>query len=301
MPEEGLAWLGRKDLLSLEEMLRISRVLINMGITKVRITGGEPFVRKDIMELMEGLSQMRGLEILTMTTNGVLTAPHVPDLIKFGVKSINLSLDTLDRDRFITITHRDELQQVLKTLHALLDHGIEVKINAVVMEGKNTEDILALAAMTRDLPVDIRFIEEMPFNGQGDHYRTLLWDHRRILQNILDQYPDMVKLPDPPFSTSNNYRIPGHKGSIGIIAAFTRTFCGSCNRIRITPTGMLKTCLYDGGVLNFRDLMRQGARDEDIQLVLLQSLQRRAIDGWEAEKNRALEGHPHESMATIGG
>jgi cyclic pyranopterin phosphate synthase len=301
MPEEGLRWLGRSELMTAEEMLRMSRLLVGMGIDKIRITGGEPFVRKDIMELMQGLSIIPGLETLTLTTNGVLTAPHVPDLKKWGVKSVNLSLDTLDRERFISITHRDELQSVLDTLDALLEYGIDVKINAVVMDGKNAEDILPLAEMTRNLPVSVRFIEEMPFNGQGDHYSTLPWDHLRILEAIRTQFPDILKLPDPLYSTSSNYQVPGFKGTIGVIAAFSRTFCGTCNRIRITPTGVLKTCLYDGGVLNLKALFRAGRSDQFVKDLLLQTLQKRFKDGWEAEKMRSPEGHPHESMATIGG
>ena len=230
MPEQGLDWLGRKELMTWEEMLHICSLLVNMGIEKIRITGGEPFVRKDIMQFLTTLSKVKGLQELTITTNGVLTAPHVAELKNIGVKSVNLSLDTLDRNRFFSITRRDELPEVLKTLDALLYHNIETKLNAVVMDGKNTEDIIPLVELTKDLPVSVRFIEEMPFNGEADHHPSLLWDHLRILNRIKENYPGIQKIPDPPFSTSYNYHVPGHKGSIGIIAAYTRSFCGTCNR-----------------------------------------------------------------------
>ncbi|HZG24925.1 MAG TPA: GTP 3',8-cyclase MoaA [Chitinophagaceae bacterium] len=301
MPEEGLNWLSRKDLMSYDEMLRVCSLLVKMGIQKIRITGGEPFVRKDTMKFLTELSGLDGLEQITLTTNGVLTAPLVPELKKIGIHSVNLSLDTLDRNRFFSITRRDELPKVMETLEQLLLHGIDVKLNAVVMDGKNIQDIVPLVELTKTLPVSVRFIEEMPFNGEGSHYTRLYWDHVRILQTIRETYPGIRKIPDPPFSTSYNYHIPGHRGTIGIIAAYTRSFCGTCNRIRITPHGLLKTCLYDDGVMNLKDVMRLGADDNQLRLELLQAFGSRVVDGWQAEKNRSDKDPVHESMATIGG
>ena len=298
MPEQGLDWLSRSELMTYEEMLQISQVMLHMGVDKIRITGGEPFVRKDFMSFLTRLSQLQGLQQLTLTTNGVLTAPFVPELKKIGIHSVNLSLDTLDPNRFFAITRRDVLPAVLETLEALLQHGIDVKINAVVMEGKNTEDILPLVALTKDSPVSVRFIEEMPFNGGESHYTTLQWDHWRILDKIKEQYPDTQKAIDPPHSTSYNYQIPGHKGSVGIIAAYTRSFCGTCNRIRLTPQGELKTCLYGDSVLNVKDLMRSGMPEQQLQEALTQAISQKEKDGWEAEKNSHSL---HASMARIGG
>ncbi len=295
MPEEGIDWLARKELMTYEEMLHICSLLTKMGIEKIRITGGEPFVRKDIMPFLTDLSKLNGLKELTITTNGVLTAPLVPELKKLGIRSVNLSLDTIDRNRFFAITRRDELQQVLETMDQLLRNDIEVKLNAVVMEGKNTDDIIPLVGLTKDLPVSVRFIEEMPFNGTGT-YHPMHWDHIRILQTIKEHYPAIQKIQDPAYSTSYNYHIPGHKGNVGIIAAYTRSFCGTCNRIRITPQGMLKTCLYDNGVLNIKDLVREGNDDQSIEKALVNAINHRAKDGFEAEKNSI-----HESMAAIGG
>jgi molybdenum cofactor biosynthesis protein A len=301
MPEEGINYVPKNALLSYEEMIRLTALLVQMGIEKVRITGGEPFVRRDMMDFLRALSRMDGLNEIHITTNGTTTAALVPELKSLGIRSVNLSLDSLDRDRFFEITRRDAFPQVMDTLDALLQYDIKTKINAVVMDGKNTGDILNMVEMARDKPVSIRFIEEMPFNGSGKQHARLSWDHRRILDHIRSAYPDIEKIPDPPFSTSYNYRIPGFMGSIGIIAAYSRTFCGTCNRIRITPQGMLKTCLYDDGVFNIRDLMRAGATDNQLQETFLQALGNRAKDGWEAEKNRKFGLPVQESMSTIGG
>ena len=301
MPENGLQWLERKELMTFEEMMNICSLLVKMGITKIRITGGEPFVRKDIMQLLSGLSRLENLKQLTITTNGVLTAPFVPELKKIGIQSVNLSIDSLDRGRFFSITRRDELPNVLQTLEALLLHGIETKINAVVMEGKNTEDIISLAEFTKDMPLSVRFIEEMPFNGSEAHSPGLHWNYIRIIEKLKEKYPGLKKIPDPPYSTSYNYQVPGHQGKIGIIAAYSRSFCGTCDRIRITPVGELKTCLYDDGVLNIKDEMRKGLSDDELKTILLNAFGHRPKDGFEAEQKRKEKNPVHESMATIGG
>jgi molybdenum cofactor biosynthesis protein A len=301
MPEDGLNWLSRTELMTYEEMLRVCELLVKMGIEKIRITGGEPFVRKDIMQLLTALSKLDGLKELSLTTNGVLTAPHVAELKAIGVRSVNLSLDTLDAGRFFAITRRDEFANVMDTMHELLKHDREVKINAVVMAGKNTQDIIPLVQLTKDLPVSVRFIEEMPFNGDGHSYSGALWDYVRIFDEIRSVYPDIQKVPDPQYSTAYNYQIPGHVGSIGIIAAYSRTFCGTCNRIRITPQGTLKNCLYDDGVLNIKDLMREGKSNTAIVDALHLAFNSREKDGWAAERKRMENPNFHESMATIGG
>lgn len=301
MPEHGLDWLSRKEIMSYEELLYTCSLLTQMGIQKIRITGGEPFVRKDIMQFLFSLKQLKNLQQLTITTNGVLTAPLVPDLKKLGIHSVNLSLDTLDRSRFFAITHRDELPAVLQTLEQLLHYNIEVKINAVVMENKNTCDIIPLVQLTKDLPVSVRFIEEMPFNGTENYGSDSHWNYLRILETIRENFPSVQKIEDPQFSTSYNYHIPGHKGTVGIIAAYTRSFCGTCNRIRITPQGSLKTCLYGDAVLNIKDMIRAGYSNDDIKKALLLSFSKRTKDGWEAELKVKNSDTLHQSMATIGG
>lgn len=301
MPEQGINYVKREQLLSYEEMTRLMYLLADMGIKKVRITGGEPFLRKDMMHFLETLSQIEGIEKINITTNGTLTAPLVPKLKEMGIGTINLSLDTLDKERFFKITRRDQYEQVMETFHALIEHGIKTKLNAVVMERQNIEDIIPMVALTQKHDVSVRFIEEMPFNGEGSHYPVLNWNHRKILAHIKEAYPDLEKLPDPPNATATHYQVPGYQGNIGIIAAYSRTFCGTCNRIRITPKGMLKTCLYDKGVFNIRDIMRAGATNEHLRDTFLSALSNRAKDGWEAEKRRGFNLPVNESMATIGG
>lgn len=300
MPAEGIKYLPKKEVLSFEEIERLIRLVTSMGITKVRLTGGEPFVRSDLMKLIRTMVEIPGLRDLHLTTNGVLTAPHIPELKKLGIASINLSLDTLDRERFKSITLRDEFDQTLKTLNLLLEHEIPVKINAVVMEGKNIEDILPLAGLTKHKNVSVRFIEEMPFNG-GSHLAPLTWNFNKILNHIREAYPTLSKVIDEPNSTAYHYRIPGHQGNVGIIAAFSRTFCGTCNRIRLTAQGTLKTCLYDDGVLDIKKLLRDGSSDDIIKTALLKAFGNREADGFAAEKKRRQHQHSHESMSTIGG
>ncbi len=301
MPEEGIKYLPKKQLLTFEEIERLLGIMARMGISKVRLTGGEPFVRRDLMQLIRKIVDIHGITNVHLTTNGVFTAPYVEELKALGIVSVNLSLDTLDEERFYRITRRDEYKLVRETLDKLLLHEIPVKINAVVMEGKNTDDIIPLAELTRQHPVSVRFIEEMPFNGEGSHYPVLHWTYRRIEDYLKQQYPGLQRLVDPDNSTAYHYQVPGYAGTIGIIAAFSRTFCGTCNRIRITAQGVLKTCLYDDGVLNIRDRMRSGCNDEALKSSLLQAFNQRPKDGFEAEKLRLSRMPASESMSTIGG
>lgn len=301
MPAEGIKYLPRKELLTYEEMERLLRVLATMGITKVRITGGEPFVRKDLISFLKRVTEIPGIKQVHITTNGVLTTQHVPELKKIGISSVNLSLDTMDKARFAEMTRRDEYDKVMECFHALVDHGIRTKINAVIMEGKNTQDIIPLAELAKDYPVDVRFIEEMPFNGSGANYPKLGWNHKRIYEELEQHYPNILPFFEMPGSTVSSYQIRGYKGKLGIIAAFTRTFCRTCNRIRMTAQGTLKTCLYDDGVMDIRKIMRNGASDEELAKAFQSAIGTRAKDGFEAEKNRKHKNPVSESMSTIGG
>ena len=301
MPEEGIKYLPKKALLTYEEMERLVDITSKMGVSKIRITGGEPFVRKDLIDFLGKLRENERIKKINITTNGVLTKQYLPRLNELDIKDINLSIDTLDRARFHHITRRDELPKVMDTLYAMLDMGFRVKINAVIMEGKNTEDILELAAFTKEHPIEVRFIEEMPFNGEGAKYPKLNWNFKKIYTELEKQYPDITRLNAEPASTAVRYKIPGHAGSLGIIAAFSRTFCGSCNRIRLTAQGTLKTCLYDDGVLDLKALMRSGADDAAVETALLKAFKSRPKDGFEAEKNRTTIKDVSESMSTIGG
>ncbi len=301
MPAGGIQYIPRKELLSFEEMERLVRLLVSMGIQKVRITGGEPFVRKDMIHFMESLSSIEGLQAINLTTNGVLTGQYISQLKALGIKSVNLSIDSLDRERFARITRRDELPEVLRTLDALLEAGIPTKLNAVVMDGQNEEDLIPLAMLSKDHPLDVRFIEEMPFNGEGAHYTQLKWTWQAILDKLKTQFPDIQPVKAEAHATARQYQLAGHQGKIGIIPAFSRTFCGSCNRIRLTAKGQLKTCLYDEGVLDIKALMRAGASDEELKKAFLSAFSNRAKDGFDAENKRKKGGKISESMSTIGG
>lgn len=300
MPEEGIKYVARRELMTYEEMIRIVSAFAKQGISKVRITGGEPFLRKDMMQFLEAISEIPEIEKINITSNGTLLIDKIPDLKRLGINSINLSLDTLDRERFYKITRRDDFVKVMNCLQALIDNDFEVKINMVVLAGQNLEDIIPMVELAKAKPISVRFIEEMPFNGTQGKGNVEFWSHIKILEKIRSVYPNITKVEDKPFSTSVNYRINGFQGSFGLIPAFSRTFCGSCNRIRLTPQGLIKTCLYDNGVFNVRDLLRSGATDEQLVETLKTALNHRAKDGFEAEQNR-FKIPVSESMATIGG
>jgi len=298
MPAEGIKYMPKIDLLSFEEIIRVAKVFAQEGITKLRITGGEPFLRKDMMALFRELFAIDELNSIHLTTNGTLIIDHLAELKQLGLKDINLSLDSLDKDRFQTITRRDDFEIVQSCMDQIVELGFQLKINMVVMNGQNIEDLYPMIELTKNKNISVRFLEEMPFNGTNNLFELPVWNHNQILNHIKSKYPKIEKIASPKSSTSVNYKIEGYQGSFGIIAAFTRNFCGSCNRIRLTPQGMIKTCLYDSGVFNVRDLMRAGATNQELKAALKSALSIRAKDGHEAEKNRKSD---FESMATIGG
>ena len=301
MPEEGISYQPRKELLTYEELLRTYALLAKMGVNKVRITGGEPFLRKDLIQFIEALHKNHPEANIHITTNGTLTLPHIKKFKSIGIQSVNLSLDSLDKDRFYQITRRDDFDKVMQSFNEFLTHGIRLKINMVVMGGINDQDILPMLDLAKDYPVDVRYIEEMPFNGTGIRdENTQLITHKMILDRIKTTYSKITPIPVEKNATANLYHIHGFKGNLGIIAAYSRTFCGSCNRIRVTPTGLLKTCLYDQGVFNLRDLIRSGASDQQIKMAIESAVAHKAKDGHEAESLR-WQNKVSESMATIGG
>ncbi|MCW9709168.1 GTP 3',8-cyclase MoaA [Fodinibius salsisoli] len=302
MPASGINFLPRKELLSYEELERLISILTNLGISKIRITGGEPFVRKNLIDFFSVISKNDKLEKVALTTNGTLLAPYISRLEEMGITSINLSLDTIDPDRFKKITRRDQFDRVMDSFHLLNESAIPFKINTVVMEEHNIEDIIPLAELTKKYPISVRYIEEMPFNGSGGNGPALTWTYDKILSHLKSRYLNIKEIPAGPHSTSTNYQIPGYRGKIGIIAAFSRTFCGSCNRIRVDSKGTLKTCLYDNGVLNIKEVMRGGATDKEINQLFRHTFKNRAKNGFEAERRRTQNHNPiEESMALIGG
>ena len=298
MPEEGVNFANRKDLLSFDEMYLLSNIFCSLGVSKIRITGGEPFVRGGLIHFLKDLSEVSGLQEISITSNGSFTSKNIFALKEMGISKINLSLDSLDSNRFFEITRRDSFKTVYEGVFKLLELGFDVKINCVLAEGKNTEDIIPFVELTKDHNLSVRFLEEMPFNG-SDSFVVPKWNYKEVYNYISQFYPVIQKLESEASSTSVNYKIPGYKGSFGIIPSFSRTFCGTCNRIRLSATGELRTCLYGPAAVNLRDVIRAGASEEDIEQEILDAVSMRAKDGFQAE---ALSDQvAHKSMSFLGG
>ena len=301
MPAHGIDIVDRKELLTFKEMYRITRVLSELGVNKVRLTGGEPFVRKDFVSFLEMLSFNDKLDEINITTNGALISKHISTLEKLKIKTINLSIDSLSKENFAKITRRDVFDGVYKTLELLEKSTLKLKLNVVVQSGVNTNEILDFVAFTKDKDVEVRFIEEMPFNGVGQRTTNEVWNYTKILDEIQSKYKNITPLVSEKSSTSHSFNVDNYKGSFGIIPAFTRTICGDCNRIRITATGLFKNCLFDEGVFNIRDFIRNGASDEALKELFLSIVKEKPKNGFIAEANRKKNKNVSESMSTIGG
>jgi cyclic pyranopterin phosphate synthase len=300
MPAQGIDIVPRQELLTFKEMYRLIRVLTELGVHKVRLTGGEPFVRKDFVGFLEMLSHNDLLEAINITTNGALISQHIDRIEKLEkVKDINLSIDSLSREKFAKITRRDAFSEVYKTLELLEKSSLNLKLNIVVQSGVNTDEIVDFVRFTKNKNVAVRFIEEMPFNGKGQREMQENWTFKKILNEIKTEF-NVKELVSEKSSTSRNYAIDNHLGTVGIIPAFTRTICNNCNRIRITSTGTFKNCLFDDGVFNLRDFMRKGASNEDLKELFLSLVKAKPENGFIAEANRK-NGAASESMSTIGG
>ncbi len=300
MPAHGIDIVDRKDLLSYKEMYRITRVLSELGVNKVRLTGGEPFVRKDFIHFLESLSFNDHLDEINITTNGALIAKHITKLEELGINAINLSIDSLKADKFNQITRRDVFEQTMQTLDNLLASKLKLKLNVVVIPEVNTDELIDFIEFTKNKDLSVRFIEEMPFNGKGLRKTDEVWNMDKIYSEIEKTYKNIIPLKNKKSSTSKNFKIDSYKGSFGIIPAFTRTICNDCNRIRITATGMFKNCLFDDGVFNLRDFIRKGASDDDLKQLFIDTVQQKPKNGFVAEANRKNK-DISESMSTIGG
>lgn len=300
MPAKGIDIVDRKELLSYKEMYRITRVLSELGVDKVRLTGGEPFVRKDFVNFLESLSFNKNLKEINITTNGALISNHIKPLEDMGINAVNLSIDSLNRQRFFEITRRDVFPKVMETYKDLIQSNLKLKLNVVIQSGVNTDEISDFIELTKNEDVSVRFIEEMPFNGKGLRKVKEVWNFEKIFDQISRQYTQIEALPVKKSSTSRNYRIKDYQGSFGIIPAFTRTICNDCNRIRITATGLFKNCLFDDGVFNLKEYIRKGASDDDLKQLFINTVQQKPKNGFIAEANRKAKG-VSESMSTIGG
>jgi len=299
MPAHGIDIVDRKELLSYKEMYRITRVLSELGVNKVRLTGGEPFVRKDFIHFLESLSFNDKLDEINITTNGALISNHIDKLEELNVNAINLSIDSLHREKFAKITRRDVFENVYDTFEKLEKSKLKLKLNVVVQSGFNTDEIIDFIELSKDKDIAVRFIEEMPFNGKGQRVMDEVWNFNKIINHIRNHYTTIEPVLSKKSSTSKNYKISNYKGTFGIIPAFTRTICNDCNRIRITATGLFKNCLFDGGVFNVRDFIRNGASDDELKELFIKTVHHKPENGFIAEASRGND--VSESMSTIGG
>ena len=299
MPAEGIDFVKNDKLFTIDELFRLSEILVSQGVDKIRITGGEPFVRKDLMVLLRNLSKIEDLKDISVTTNATLIGPHIDELKELGVKNINVSMDAINRETFEKITRRDQYDTVHNNMIRLITEGFNVRINFIALEGQNTADILPMLELTKHYNVSVRFLEEMPFNGGSKTFDSIVWNYKRILEYIKETYPDYYKLESPKTSTSVNYKIPGFKGTFGVIPSFSRTFCGTCNRLRISATGDVITCLYAKASMNIRDILRSENSEEKVKQQILKAVGSRAKTGFEAQKK--YQGVFDNSMTSIGG
>lgn len=296
MPERGMTFEPKEHLLTYEELLNLVDVMDSMGINKIRLTGGEPFVRADLMHFVRELTNRSFLKQISITSNLTLIRPHLDELESLAVRDINVSLDCLDQKKFLEITKRDAYGEVSDALHEMIDRGFNLKVNCVVMRGVNEDQILPLIDLAKDHPISVRFLEEMPFNGAGGKAETPI-NYKDIL-SVIGQAYEYTKMIDGPHSTSQNYQIAGFKGSFGVIPSFSRTFCGDCNRLRMSATGEIRTCLYGHSQLNLRDMLRSGATNDELKEALLIAVANKPKDGFAAAEENEKQ---YLSMTKLGG
>jgi GTP 3',8-cyclase len=299
MPAEGLPWLDRDEILTFEEIERVVRLAVEMGIEDVRLTGGEPLVRRDFPKLVGMLAALRGLRDLSLTTNGYLLGRDADALVAAGIQRVNVSIDSLQRDRFFQMTRRDSLPQVLEGLEAIARHPEvrPIKVNAVAMRGFTEEEALPFAEFARSTAFQVRFIEFMPLDG--DHAWTpdavLTGDElRRIIHAV---YP-LEEQPRQPSATARVFRFQDGKGEIGFINPVSEPFCADCNRIRLTAEGKLRTCLFSLHETDLRDPLRAGASEDELEKIIRDAVWRKELKHHVGEKGFR---QPPRTMSAIGG
>ncbi|KAJ8065592.1 hypothetical protein OCU04_006268 [Sclerotinia nivalis] len=270
MPEEGVPQSPQPDLLTTPEIVLLSSIFVSQGVSKIRLTGGEPTVRRDILPLMQQIGALRsqGLRELCLTTNGLNLARKLDSMVEAGLTGINLSLDTLDPWQFQIMTRRKGFEAVMKSVDKILHMnklgaGIKLKINCVVMRGVNEREIIPFVELGRDKDVEVRFIEYMPFDGNKWSQGKML-SYMEMLDIIQQKYPTLRKVADHKNDTSKTYEIPGFVGKMGFITSMTHNFCGTCNRLRITSDGNLKVCLFGNAEVSLRDILRKSNRNHPI-------------------------------------
>ncbi len=295
-PEKGVPFIPHQEILRFEELERLVAIFCYLGISKVRVTGGEPFSRRGCLPFMTRLRKIDGMQHLHITTNGVKTSRYLDELSSIGLDGINVSLDTLDQKRFWKITRRNYLEAVLQTVHGALARDIPLKINSVILEDTSDDEIIQLAGLARDYPITLRFIERMPFSGT---VRSEKLENGNLSLRLKSIFPAIEECTATLPTTARIFALPGYKGTLGLIQGYSRKFCETCNKVRITPTGMLKTCLYDNGALDLKMLLRNGAGDHEIREAVVACVHNRFKNGHEAERFSSRAKEP--SMAMIGG
>lgn len=279
MPEEGVQLSPPPRLLTSPEIVYLSSLFVSQGVTKIRLTGGEPTVRKDIVPLMQSVGDLRrdGLRELCLTTNGISLHRKLDTMVEAGLTGINLSLDTLDPFQYQIMTRRKGLDAVLKSIQRVLEMnemgaGIKLKINCVVMRGINDREIIPFVEMGRESPIEVRFIEYMPFDGNKWN-EGKMFSYSEMLAVIREKYPNLEKVADHKNDTSKTYQVPGFQGRVGFVTSMTHNFCGTCNRLRITSDGNLKVCLFGNSEVSLRDIIRKANNGEPIDAAALEELQ----------------------------
>jgi GTP 3',8-cyclase len=299
MPAEGLPWLERSEILSFEEITRLVGLFASMGVGDVRLTGGEPLVRRDFPVLAGMLSELQGVEDLSVTTNGFLLKRDAERLVRGGVNRFNVSIDSLQSDRFYELTRRDALPQVLEGLEALaaFPEAHPIKINAVAMRGFTEQEVLPFARFARETPYEVRFIEFMPLDA--DH----AWTEAKMLtgEEIRAEIETVYKLePEPrePSSTARVYRFADGVGRIGFINPVSEPFCADCNRVRLTADGRLRTCLFSLNETDLRGPLREHASDLELEAIIRDAVWRKELKHHVGEPGFI---QPARSMSAIGG
>ncbi|MCW3009663.1 MAG: molybdenum cofactor biosynthesis protein [Solirubrobacterales bacterium] len=300
MPAEGLTWLDRDDVLRFEEIERLVRLLAEMGIDSVRLTGGEPLVRRDFPALAGMLAAIPQLTDLSVTTNGFLLERDAAALVAAGVQRFNVSIDSLQRDRFFEMTRRDALPRVLAGLHALASQpGVgKVKINAVALRGYTEDEVLPFARFAREHPFEVRFIEFMPLDADQAWTPGSVLSGEEIRAIVGREFP-LEEEEREPSATARTYRfVDGTPGRLGFIDPVSHPFCSDCNRIRLTADGKLRTCLFSLGETDLRTPLRAGATDDELEAVLREAVWRKELKHRVNEKGFQ---QPARSMSAIGG
>ncbi len=299
MPAEGLPWLDRADLLSFEEIERIVRVLAAMGVRDVRLTGGEPLVRRDLPRLVGMLKAVPDLDEISLTTNGYLLERQAEALVRAGVDRFNVSIDSLQRDRFFEQTRRDSLPQVLRGLAVLASfpEAHPIKVNAVAIKGFTEQEVLPFARFAREQPYEIRFIEFMPLDGDRNWKADNVLTGDEIRAAIHAAYP-LEAEPRERSATARTYRFADGRGRVGFINPVSEPFCGDCNRIRLTADGKLRTCLFSLNETDLRGPMRAGEADGELGRIIRAAIWRKELKHHVGEPGFI---QPARSMSAIGG